>query len=223
MKRIPVLGLCALALVAWGGLTAVQAETFNAQVIAVLDGDTVLVKRPGRRPFKVRLAEVDAPELAQPFGAKSRQFLSDQVGRREVRVEVVATDKYGRLVAHLARDGRSINRELVRCGMAWEYSRFRRHSAGLDLQREARQARRGLWGQPRPQPPWEWRKAHPSVRSGKSAARAESYVCGRKRLCTQMSSCDEAHYFLSRCGLRALDSDGDGVPCPVLCLSGRGR
>lgn len=199
---------------------AAHAETFNAKVIAVLDGDTVLVARSGHRPFKVRLAEVDAPELAQPYGAQSRQFLSDQVGRREVRVEVVATDKYGRRVAQLGRDGRSINQELVRSGLAWEYSRFHRNRSYLDLQREARQARRGLWAQSHPQAPWEWRKAHPQGHTGKPAANTGGYVCGRKRLCVQMASCDEAHYFLSRCGVRALDSDGDGVPCPVLCLPG---
>lgn len=193
---------------------AVQCATFSGKVVFVLDGDTVLVAREGGKPVKVRLAGIDAPERAQPFGAKSRQFLSDQVLRREVRVEVVAIDKYGRRVANLRMNGHDINREMVGSGMAWDYSRWRQHSRYDELQRQARQAKRGLWGQPQPQPPWQWRKSHAQP-SWSQHALPGDFVCGRKTRCDQMKTCDEAHFFLSYCKVAALDTDGDGIPCPV--------
>lgn len=133
--------------------TASRAETFNAKVIAVLDGDTVLVARSGKRPAKVRLAGIDAPEKAQPFGARSRQALVELVLGHEVRVDTVATDKYGRWVAQLTWDGHSVNQQQVRSGMAWEYSYFHRDREYTALQHEAQQAGRGLWAQSDPVPP----------------------------------------------------------------------
>lgn len=203
--------------------SAVQAEIFNAKVIAVLDGDTVLIAQSGKRPSKVRLAEIDAPEKAQPFGMKSRQALVDQVLKREVRVETVATDKFGRLVAQLQIDGRSINQQQVRSGMAWEYSYFHRDKRYIALQQEAQQARRGLWSQPEPTPPWEWRKAHSDTgqgvqRKAPSSNSSADFTCASKHRCAQMRSCDEAHYYLTHCHLTVLDKDGDGIPCPTLCI-----
>lgn len=212
--------LCVVSGSLW--TTASRAETFNAKVIAVLDGDTVLVARPGKRPAKVRLASIDAPEKAQPYGARSRQALAELVLGHEVRVDTVATDKYGRWVAQLTRDGHSVNQQQVSSGMAWEYSHFHRDREYAALQHEAQQARRGLWAQPDPVPPWEWRKSHPvtgaAPRDRSLPSAAADFSCGHKRHCSQMRSCDEAHFFLSHCGLSSLDKDGDGIPCPALCL-----
>lgn len=202
--------------------SSARAETFTTKVIAVLDGDTVLVAQSGKRPTKIRLAGIDAPEKAQAFGAKSRQALVELVLNREVRVETVATDKFGRRVAQLIRDGSNVNQQQVRSGMAWEYSYFHRDREYAALQREAQQAQLGLWSQPNPIPPWEWRKTHPSAAAaprGKSLdTEVSDFNCGRKQHCSQMRSCDEAHYFLSHCGLSSLDQDGDGIPCPARCL-----
>ena len=197
-----------------------HADTFSAKVIAVLDGDTVLIAQSGRRPLKVRLAEIDAPEKSQPFGMRSRQALVDQVLNREVLVETVATDKYGRWVAQLLLNGRSVNQQQVSSGMAWEYSYFHRNKDYIALQREAQQARRGLWSQLAPTSPWEWRKAHSDTGHlpPKAEGGANDFICGSKHRCTQMHSCDEAHFYLSHCGLSTLDKDGDGIPCPTLCL-----
>jgi endonuclease YncB( thermonuclease family) len=63
------------------------------------------------------------------------------------------------------RDGRNLNREIVRAGLAWRFERYAHHDTVLrDLEREARGARRGLWADPQAVPPWEWRKAGVSVR-----------------------------------------------------------
>ncbi|MBI4936625.1 MAG: thermonuclease family protein [Nitrosomonadales bacterium] len=196
------------------------ARTFSAKVIAVLDGDTVLVLRGSRnrQPVKVRLADIDAPEKDQAYGLMSRQSLSDLVLKKPVRVNTLATDDYGRLVARLEADGRNVNEEQVRRGMAWEYSSRHGHKAYLALQNEARRAKRGLWAQADPEPPWLWRKAHAASPSPQRVP-PRDYACGTKRYCSQMRSCDEAHFYLRHCGVKTLDSDGNGLPCESLCAA----
>lgn len=207
------------------------AKEFAAKVIAVLDGDTVLVQREGRngRPEKVRLAEIDAPERDQTFGETSRRSLSDLVLGKQVRVATLAVDDYGRLVAHLSvakADGRlDVNAEQIRRGMAWEYSYFHRNHALVVLQNEAKKAPRGLWALSNPVPPWEWRKLHPhaaaapSVHTGPSAVGSSDSSCGNKRHCAEMTSCQEARHYFTQCGIKSLDGNGDGVPCANLCGS----
>jgi endonuclease YncB( thermonuclease family) len=202
---------------------AAQAETFDAYVIAVIDGDTVLVLRDQQK-LKLRLADIDAPEKAQPFGQRSLEHLKSRVNRKVVQVESRAIDQYGRTIATLKLDGADLNQELVRQGMAWEYSFHHSDKAFIALQLEAQQAKRGLWAQASPQAPWQWRKQHPSYYRQPATVITPSVfepydlACGKKRHCAQMSACDEAHFYLTRCGVTSLDKDGDGIPCPKLCV-----
>ncbi|MDD5181014.1 MAG: thermonuclease family protein [Gallionellaceae bacterium] len=194
-----------------------HAEEFTAKVIAVLDGDTVLVKRAGGL-VKIRLAEIDAPEKSQEHGMDSKQSLSDLVLDKQVNVNSRAVDDYGRMVAHLTANGRSVNEEQVRRGMAWEYSNYHSNKVYLALQDEAQNAKRGLWAQASPTPPWQWRKAHPATQAPPHAT-AQGYSCGSKRHCSQMASCNEAHFYLTHCGMKSLDKNGNGVPCESLCAA----
>ena len=203
-----------------------HAEEFSARVVAVLDGDTVLVKRVNKL-VKVRLAEIDAPEVGhagmggqppnsqkdQEYGMASKQSLSGLVLKKSVQVNSQAVDSYGRMVAHLTVDGRIINEEQLRRGMAWEYSNYHSNKAYIALQDEAQKARRGLWAQASPTPPWQWRKTHAATQPQKDNS------CGSKRRCTQMSSCDEARFYLTYCGVKFLDRNGDGTPCESLCAA----
>jgi len=77
-----------------------------------------------------------------------------------VTVQPVTTDRYGRTVAHILVDGMNVNREMVRTGDAWVYRKYLKEYSLLDLEAEARDAKRGLWRLPEFQrvPPWEWRK-----------------------------------------------------------------
>lgn len=136
------------------------ARAFSARVIAVIDGDTVLVLR-NRHPVKVRLADIDAPEKGQDFGMASRRSLADMVSGKQIRVSTRAVDKYGRLVALLSIDGLDVNEEQVRRGMAWQYSHYFRDPHYMSLQAEAQKSGRGLWVQAHPVKPWQWRKQHP--------------------------------------------------------------
>lgn len=227
------------ALLSLSGL-AIGVE-FVAKVIAVLDGDTVLVwQKTGL--IKIRLAEIDAPEKAQAFGETSKRSLSGMVLGKQVKVVSQAVDQYGRMVAHISVSGLDVNAEQVRRGMAWEYSHFassaasrqslrdplRSNRALIELQEEAKQEPRGLWAVSNPTPPWEWRKLHPYVPGNPSHATGSSVLvagaetspdiaCGSKKHCSEMYSCEEAKYYLARCGIKTLDGNGDSVPCEKLC------
>lgn len=219
-----ILLMCAV-LLAFSGLAS--AADFTAKVIAVLDGDTVLVKRANGL-LKIRLAEIDAPEKTQTFGETSRRSLSGMVLGKQVKVASQAVDQYGRMVAHLDLDGLDVNAEQIRRGMAWEYSHFHGNRALLALQQEAREAPRGLWALAEPMPPWEWRKQHPNTYSdtvplavssvpGTLAAVPPGQGCGSKRRCAEMVSCEEARRYRTQCGIKTMDGDRDGVPCEKLC------
>lgn len=199
--------------------TMVLAEEFDAKVIAVMDGDTVMVMRDGQK-IKVRLANIDAPEADQEFGKESRQALLDRVMKKQVHVNSQVVDSYGRMIAEMSVDGKSINEEQVQNGMAWEYSHFHRNKRYLSLSKQAQQMRRGLWGQGvQPIAPEQWRKSHPpriKVDDKLSSARVNA-ACGKKHLCSQMISCEEAKIYMLQCGIQTLDGNGDGVPCETLC------
>jgi micrococcal nuclease len=193
-------------------------EEFFARVIVVLDGDTVLIRRSNGL-VKIRLAGIDAPEKEQAYGADSKRSLSDMVMGRQVKIASEATDQYGRMVAHLSINGLDVNAEQIRRGMAWEYSSYHSNKALIALQNEAKQVPRGLWAQSDPTPPWEWRKLHPSTQAGPAGdhSAAPGASCGSKTHCSEMSSCEEAKYYLAQCGVKSLDGNGDGVPCESLC------
>jgi len=132
-------------------------------VIAVIDGDTILLKptkgKTASRPFlKIRLADIDAPEKDQAFGDDSGRALAGLVLEKQVQVVTVATDDYGRQVGRVSLGNLDVNRHMVQRGLAWAYTRYRRNPELVALQQEARRARRGLWSQAKPVPPWVWRK-----------------------------------------------------------------
>lgn len=199
-----------------------QAETFSAHVIAVMDGDTLFVQSGGLKA-KVRLLNIDAPEKDQPYGVESTASLQSLIGGKTVQIETQAIDQYGRTLALVSVDGINVNEEQVRRGMAWAYSRSRASRHYSSLQSAAQQARLGLWHRSDPQKPSQWRKIHPPVKSHDNTqvhhetARVFDLSCGKKRHCSQMVTCDEAHFYLTQCGVHSLDSDGDGLPCEALC------
>lgn len=208
-------------------MTAAQANEFFAKVVAVLDGDTVLIKR-SKGLAKVRLAGIDAPEKAQTFGETSKRSLATMVAGKQIKIVSVAVDQYGRIVGNISVGGLDVNAEQVRLGMAWEYSRFHNNADLLALQKEAQSVPRGLWAMSDPMPPWEWRKAHPStfveppplapqpIPDATPLVPREA-ACGDKKHCSEMTSCEEAQFYQMHCGVTTLDGDGDGKPCEKLC------
>lgn len=137
----------------------ILAETIAGRVISVLDGDTLEVL-VNREPKRVRLAGIDAPEKGQAFGQRARQAASGLAFGQTVRVVAQGQDRYGRTVAEvLLPDGSSLNKRLVGAGWAWQYKRYSSDRGLADLEAEARRARRGLWADPHPTPPWEFRQS----------------------------------------------------------------
>lgn len=148
-----VLALCGLLLLAG---PAAQAGELDGTVVAVTDGDTLKVLSEGREVV-IRLDQVDAPEKRQAFGDRARQSLAGLVFHQPVRVETHGRDRYGRTIATVFVGELDVNAEQVRRGMAWVYVRYARDRALFALEAEARAARRGLWDDPEPVPPWAWR------------------------------------------------------------------
>ncbi len=142
----------------------VTGREITGRVVAVADGDTATVLAAGNQQVKVRLAAIDAPERAQPFGTRSKQALSDLIFGKDVTVKVNDVDRYKRTVGTIMLGGKDINLEMVRQGYAWVYRQYvvnlpraqaQRYS---DAEEEARKEKRGLWLDKDPTPPWEWRR-----------------------------------------------------------------
>ena len=119
---------------------------------------------------------------------------------------------------------------MVANGHAWMYRQYSSSPQIAQAESHAKENRLGLWSLPEAErvPPWEWRRgnkansplppttqAHPpQVLSSSSSSNS---VCGSKRTCSQMTSCEEAKFYLLQCGVKSLDRNQDGVPCENLC------
>lgn len=137
----------------------------------VTDGDTIIVLT-GATKLKIRLYGIDAPETeknfaggykpGQPFGEEAFLALKEKIAGRKVVIEALDKDKrYHREVAIIRYNGRDINQEMVDEGWAWAYRQYldRPYASGyIGSEEGARRARRGLWQQNNPKPPWEFRK-----------------------------------------------------------------
>lgn len=134
-----------------------EAETLTGRVVGVSDGDTLKLLDPYNNTIKVRLAEIDAPEKKQPFGARSKESLSELCYDKAATADIQAKDRYGRTVARIKCDGVDANAAQISRGMAWVYDKYVKDKSLYGLQDEARAAHVGLWADADPMPPWEWR------------------------------------------------------------------
>ena len=125
-------------------------------VTGVAEGDTLYANVDGHL-IRIRLAQIDAPEKAQAFGRQSEQSLRELVGKKQVELAWKSLDRYGRPIAQLSVDGLDVNAEQVRRGFAWVFRRYSNDAALIALEVQAKSAGLGLWGDPHPIQPWEWR------------------------------------------------------------------
>jgi endonuclease YncB( thermonuclease family) len=133
-----------------------SAHAVSCRVVGVSDGDT-LSAVCGRR-IKVRLAGIDAPELRQPYGRAAKRSLATLCWRKTARIVIQDIDAYGRVVGRVFCAGTDASAVQVKSGLAWTYRRYLRTPHLLNLENEARRARRGLWAAANPVPPWTWRR-----------------------------------------------------------------
>jgi endonuclease YncB( thermonuclease family) len=143
-----------LALVA----TLANAETLSGRVVGVHDGDTITVLDIQKRPHKIRLAQIDAPEKRQPFGEQSTQSLSELVSEEQVMLDCPTTDRYKRRICTVFVGNMNVGLEQVRRGMAWVYREYATDKQYLLVEAKAKNAKRGLWADPNPIPPWKFRR-----------------------------------------------------------------
>lgn len=152
---------------------AAAVPAFAHQVVGVADGDT-LTLLVDRQPLKIRLANIDAPEKKQAFGQRSKQSLSDLCYRRDAAYTAQTIDRYGRTVAVVTCAGVEVNRAQVERGMAWVYSQYNKDHSLIEAQASAKAARHGLWSDPNPVPPWEFR--HSKIEIPAAANDSECHV-----------------------------------------------
>lgn len=154
-NRATVIAL-GLASLLW--LDVAHAESLSGEVVAVHDGDTLTIL-VDQRQVKVRLASIDAPELGQPFGTRSRQSLAANCHRKQATIATAGKDRYGRTLGTVTCAGIDANAAQVAGGMAWVYVRYAPKDSPLyEVERAARLDRRGLWADDAPVRPWEWRQ-----------------------------------------------------------------
>ena len=125
--------------------------------INVIDGDTIHAQHNGDK-IKIRLVEIDAPEMDQPFGAQSKNFLNRLLYKKNVTLISQGEDRYGRILGEIYVDGQSANRSMIRSGFAWVYDRHVEDLSLYEYQDQAKAKNLGLWRGDDPIAPWVWRK-----------------------------------------------------------------
>ena len=125
--------------------------------IRVIDGDTIRAEAKGKE-IKIRLVEIDAPEMNQPFGAQSKNFLNKLLYKKNVTLISQGEDRYGRILGEIYVDGESANTSMIRSGFAWVYDRYVEDLSLYEYQDQAKAKNLGLWRGDDPIAPWVWRK-----------------------------------------------------------------
>ena len=134
------------------------AAEIPVKVVQITDGDTVGVIDAEKNYFKVRLSGIDAPERKQAFSDKSKEALAAKVFDKNIILDESGKDRYGRTLGVLLVDGRNINREMVAEGWAWQFVRYDQSVELRTAEDAAKQKRLGLWADPAPIAPWDYRK-----------------------------------------------------------------
>lgn len=152
------------------------APAYAHKVIGIADGDT-LTLLVNEKPLKIRLSNIDAPEKAQAFGERSKQSLSDLCWGKDAMYKEQDVDRYGRTVAVVTCGGVEVNRAQIERGMAWVYLKYNQDLTLPGLEAMARRDRRGLWSDPEPVAPWEFRRPQIKKASATSPKNSVEGIC----------------------------------------------
>ena len=139
---------------------AAGTEIYTGQVVKIADGDTFTLLVNGHDQIKVRLDGIDCPEKGQAFGNKAKEYLSSMIWGEIVTVKVSKYDRYGRAIGTVstAKFG-NVNLEMIKGGMAWQYREYNNDPTYKAAEDNARLQRKGLWQDPNPIYPQDFRKA----------------------------------------------------------------
>ncbi len=130
----------------------------SGKVVSIADGDTITVLDKDHTEHKIRLSCIDAPERGQDFGTRSKDELASMIAGETVTIEYTEKDKYGRILGYVNNGSTLSNLEQVKRGMAWVYRKYCDKCEYYDAEVYARNNMLGIWSQPNPIPPWEWRR-----------------------------------------------------------------
>ena len=130
----------------------------TGRVVKVTDGDTINILTAGRQE-RIRLLDIDAPEKKQDYGEKSRLFLADMVAGKTVRVEYKNRDRYGRILGVVFVDGKNVNEEMLKAGLAWNYQ-YSRNKRYAELEAEAKRKRLNIFSEKNPVNPYYFRNGN---------------------------------------------------------------
>ena len=144
---------------------------FNAEVVNVVDGDTIDVLNKNGKILRIRLVGIDTPEIKQSFGYDAALYLKKLINKKSVTIisrpsknKPFTSDYYKRILGKVILNGKDINLEMIRKGMAWHFKKYKKNQPIADRQSynkaeyEAREKNIGLWKDVNPFPPWKWRK-----------------------------------------------------------------
>lgn len=161
--------------------TAAEPHTLTGKCIAVTDGDTLTIL-VGETTYKIRLAEIDAPEMrrgksspGQPFSEQAKAELARLCFGKSLTVKYTTTDRYGRIIGHVWKTDQpkthSLNTTLVIKGLAWWYRKYSTSGELEAFEVAARYEKYGLWKEPKPEPPWAYRQRIKREQAAVKAAR----------------------------------------------------
>ena len=126
------------------------ADQYTAKVIRVIDGDTIWVKSDNKH-IKIRLSYIDAPELKQIYGIRSRDFLINLVLEKNVQINTSKKDRYnrhlGEVYVHNEKESIFVNAKMIKSGNAWVYKIYRNNEYLINLENFARSNNKGIWSQ----------------------------------------------------------------------------
>lgn len=157
MKKLTKLASCSLL----AFLMLLPLEAFADRVVSVADGDTITVLDRNNKQTKIRLYGIDTPEKKQAYGQRAKSFTESLVAGKEVKVKTYDKDRYGRTIGVVTVDWINVNEALIEHGYAWQYGQYCKESfcnKWSRLESEARSAKKGLWQDPNPVAPWDWRR-----------------------------------------------------------------
>ncbi len=138
--------------------SAIAADIIG-KVVGIADGDTFTLLLINNTTVNIRLHGIDTPEKGQPFANNAKQFTSNLIFNKQVKVKQTDTDRYGRIVGIVTNpENINVNEALLKAGLAWHYKKYDSSPNWSKMEKEAKTSKIGLWQDANPIPPWVWRK-----------------------------------------------------------------
>jgi len=136
-----------------------HAQDSLMKIARYIDGDTVLISN-NNETFSLRIADIDAPEINQSYGKKSKRALMKICEHTQIHIQLIGHDKYHRKIGRLQCNQTQVSQFMVKNGHAWFYQHYSKDKQLMIAQQDAHKHKLGLWESSNAIPPWEWRQKH---------------------------------------------------------------